>query len=280
MSRFALIGAAGFVAPRHMKAIKEVGGTLVAACDPHDSVGVLDSYAPECQYFREVERFERFLYKYPVDYVAICTPNYMHDSHIRMALHAGAHAICEKPLVINPWNLDELEDLERRTGKTVSTVLQLREHNDINRMRAACADGGQIQVDYFTPRGAWYAHSWKGDEEKSGGLGMNLGVHLFDLVVHLLGKPDRVKLSDKRPAFIRGQIDHVRGTTNFCLSTSDAGKARRLFQINGQPFELTDQFNSLHTKVYTKVLAGRGVRPADVRDVIKLVYDVRYSGTT
>ena len=194
---FALIGCGGYIAPRHLKAIRDVGGTLVAACDVNDSVGILDSFSPDCRYFKEIERFDRFLDKLhntedKIDWVSICTPNYLHDSHIRLALRNGANAICEKPLVINPRNLDYLNKLEQETGKRVFTILQLRLHPAILALKERLqanppGEKHKVHLTYCTPRGGWYEVSWKGSEEKSGGILMNIGIHLFDMLIFLFG---------------------------------------------------------------------------------------------
>ena len=197
MKHFALIGAAGYIAPRHMKAIKETGNTLVAAFDPNDSVGIIDSYFPEADFFTEFERFDRHIEKLrrsgvPVDYVSICSPNYLHDAHIRFALRNGAHAICEKPIVLNPWNVDALAEIEAETDRRVYTILQLRLHPAIKALHDKYADytGDPIDVDltYITSRGSWYHHSWKGDVSKSGGIATNIGVHFFDALSWVFGQ--------------------------------------------------------------------------------------------
>ena len=199
MARFALIGAAGYIAPRHMKAIKETGNTLVAAYDPNDSVGIIDSYFPEADFFTEFERFDRHVEKLrrggdPVDYVSICSPNYLHDAHIRFALRNGAHAICEKPIVLNPWNVDALAEIERETRRRVYTILQLRLHPSIVALKRKYAlyGGPALEVDltYITSRGNWYHHSWKGDASKSGGIATNIGVHFFDMLAWVFGHDD------------------------------------------------------------------------------------------
>lgn len=196
MKRFALIGAAGYIAPRHMKAIAETGNELVAAYDPNDSVGVIDSYFPKADFFTEFERFDRHIEKLrrggnPVDYVSICSPNYLHDAHIRFALRSGAHAICEKPIVLNPWNVDALAEIEAETGLRVYTILQLRLHPAIQALKQRYADymGDPLDVDltYITSRGSWYHHSWKGDTSKSGGIATNIGVHFFDMLAWVFG---------------------------------------------------------------------------------------------
>ena len=193
MKNFALIGAAGYIAPRHMQAIKAVGGNLVAALDKHDSVGILDSYFPDCDFFTEFERFDRHLDKLKrkgikIDYVSICSPNYLHDSHIRFALRHGADAICEKPLVLNPWNIDALAEIEKETGRRIYTILQLRLHPSIIALRERIQKGPKdkvydVELTYITSRGNWYHHSWKGDVSKSGGIATNIGIHFFDMLI-------------------------------------------------------------------------------------------------
>ena len=264
MSRFALIGPAGYIAPRHMKAIKDVGGELVAALDPHDSVGVLDSYFPDCSFFTEFERFDRHCEKLRregkgVNYVSICSPNYLHDAHMRFALRIGADAICEKPLVLNERNLDAIKALEEETGYRVWGVYQLRYHPEVRRMkdfvdlRPGTFD---VEIDYRTPRGRWYAHSWKGNIEKSGGVETNIGCHLFDIVAYLFG------------------IKEV----DWNLSI-EPGEPKRLFKINGDPFDLNGGFNDLHTEVYRQILAGNGIGIEDVRESVRICETIRNTRT-
>lgn len=294
---FALVGAAGFVAPRHLKAIADTGNTLVAACDPHDSVGIMDRYFPDASFFTEVERFDRFLEKRRrgneaerVHYLSICSPNYLHDAHVRLALRVGAHAICEKPLVISPWNLDQLAALETEYGRRVFTVLQLRllpQLRELKQHLDANPAGGKADVEltYITSRGRWYNVSWKGVHEKSGGLALNIGVHFFDLLIWLYGKPQSSQVFLSRPDKMSGIFELERARVRWFLSVdaSDlpghvraAGKtAFRFLSSNGRELEFSDGFPDLHTAVYRDVLAGGGYSIEDVRPSIQLAYDIR-----
>jgi UDP-N-acetyl-2-amino-2-deoxyglucuronate dehydrogenase len=296
---FALVGAAGFIAPRHMKAIHETGNRLVAATDPHDAVGTLDSYALDTRFFPEIERFDRHLeklkrgaYENRVHFVSICSPNYLHDSHVRLALRTGANAICEKPVVINPWNLDALEDIERETGKCVYTVLQLRLHPSILKLReelnqASSAKKHEVTLTYITGRGAWYQTSWKGIEEKSGGVAMNIGIHFLDLLLWLFGPPRLVELHVKDPKRMSGFLDLERAHVKWFLSvdvsdlpfTPIPGKKTtyRSIQIGDREMDFTEGFTDLHTRVYAETLSGRGFRISDARPSIELVHKIRTS---
>ena len=230
---FAITGVAGYIAPRHLKAIQDTGNRLVAATDPHDAVGILDRYAFECRFFTEFERFDRHLEKLRrgpqearVNYVSVCSPNYLHDAHIRLALRVGAHAICEKPLVINPWNLDGLEELERETGRRVWTILQLRVHPQLialrDRLQASGAERHSVRLTYITARGGWYHVSWKGHEDRSGGIVTNIGIHFFDLLCWLFGPVRRsvVHLRDLDRA--AGVLELERADVHWYLSTDSS----------------------------------------------------------
>ena len=300
MKNFAVIGVAGYIAPRHLAAIQETGHRLVAAVDPNDSVGILDRYSYEVRYFREIERFDRHLDKLRrgpgadrIDWVSICSPNYLHDAHIRLALRNGADVICEKPIVINPWNLDALQQLEIETGRRVYTVLQLRVHPQLialrERLRAQL--GGrraQVSLVYVTSRGPWYHVSWKGSEEKSGGIGTNIGVHFFDLLIWLFGKPGRSTLSDREPSRMSGQIELERADVTWFLSTDRADlppavqekrkPTYRLITIDGEPVEFSEGFTDLHTEVYRQTLQGQGFGIDDARASIELVSSIRSAG--
>jgi UDP-N-acetyl-2-amino-2-deoxyglucuronate dehydrogenase len=301
MQHFALIGAAGFVAPRHLKAIRDTGNTLLAALDPHDSVGLLDNYFPEARFFTSFERFERHLEKLrvqgkePVEYVSVCSPNYLHDTHCRLALHVNAHAICEKPLVINTWNLQSLQELEARTGKRVFTVLQLRLHPTLidlhQKLTQERADHKlDVVLTYITRRGQWYHTSWKGDEEKSGGLAMNIGIHFFDLLIWLFGKPEHSEVHLNQPDRISGALELERARVRWYLSVDvndlpGSTKAQNKFAfrsitIDGQEAEFSEGFTDLHTRVYEGVLAGHGYGIEDARPSIELVYTIRHAETT
>jgi UDP-N-acetyl-2-amino-2-deoxyglucuronate dehydrogenase len=296
-SNFALIGAAGYIAPRHLRAIRDIGGRLVAAVDPHDSVGVLDSFSNEVRYFREIERFDRHLDKLRrgpetsrIDWVSICSPNYLHDSHIRMALRNGADAICEKPIVINPWNLDALEGLERETGRRVWTVLQLRLHPQLVALRERVLAGGasrrhQVNLTYVTSRGPWYGVSWKGTEEKSGGIATNIGIHLFDLLLWLFGSAGKCVVTESTASRMSGQVELATADVRWLLSVNNldlpaearaSGKSTyRSITIDDEAVEFSEGFSELHTDVYRRTLAGQGFGVADARPSVELVYALR-----
>ena len=296
---FGLVGAAGFVAPRHMKAIRDTGNRLIAACDPSDNVGVLDSYFPEARFFTEIERFDRHLDKLHrrgddvrMHYLSVCTPNYLHDAHVRLALRLGAHAICEKPLVINPWNLDELRALEEELGGRVHVVMQLRHHPTLLALRqrlAAERRAGRREVllTYVTRRGPWYQVSWKGRPEKSGGLAMNLGVHFFDILIWLFGPVETTALHLAEPTRMAGALELERARVRWFLSIDardlperarTEGKAgHRALTIDGEEVEFSEGFGDLHTRVYEDVLAGGGLRIEDARSGIELLHRIRAS---
>lgn len=262
MNNFALIGAAGFVAPRHMRAIADINGNLLAAYDPHDSVGILDEYFPECAFFTEFELFDRHLSRNPVDYVSICSPNYLHDAHCRAALRWGADAICEKPLVIKPHNLDELKRQERRYSRRIWAILQARLHPALVGWQA-----DHLEIDYCTPRGSWYDYSWKGDEAKSGGLLYNIGVHLFDLAALLLGPLDEILEADilnNRSAW--GKLQMRDGIVDFHLTTDSTVGKRRVFG----DMDFTHGFDTLHSRSYQKIMAGEGFSLEDTREAIAI----------
>jgi UDP-N-acetyl-2-amino-2-deoxyglucuronate dehydrogenase len=296
MSNFALIGAAGFVAPRHMKAIQQTGNVLVAVLDRNDSVGIIDSYYPDADFFTEFERFDRHLEMLrrknkdqAVEYVSIASPNYLHDAHVRFALRIGAHAICEKPLVLNPWNLDALSEAESEFGRKIFSVLQLRLHPEIiklkQRIDSTVDEVYDIDLTYITSRGRWYYRSWKGDEEKSGGIATNIGVHFFDMLSWVFGpyKKNIVHLlqPDRASGYLELQKARVRWFMS--LNRSDipeearaAGKRTyRLLRIDGQPFDFTDGFESLHTRLYEEVLRGNGFTIEDNRQAIEIVHGIR-----
>jgi len=277
MSRFAIIGAAGYVAPRHMEAIKAIGGEIVAVIDPNDSVGILDKYGYDIEYFREFERFDRHLEKLrregsPVDYVSICSPNYLHDAHIRFALRIGAHAICEKPLVINPWNLDAISHLEEESGKKVYPVLQLRYHPGLS---GAFPANANVVIKYNAPRGNWYSHSWKGDEGKSGGILANIGVHLIDIALYLFGKEKDSWILHSRDNLTKGHIELESASVLFELSTDSQKPAQRELWVGDSLIDLGAGFTNLHTKVYSEILLGRGYGIEDARPAINIVHKLR-----
>jgi UDP-N-acetyl-2-amino-2-deoxyglucuronate dehydrogenase len=300
MTNFAVIGVGGYVAPRHLKAIQETSNRLVAAVDPNDSVGILDRYSYDVRYFREIERFDRHLDKlrrgpeeHRIEWVSICSPNYLHDSHIRLALRNGANALCEKPIVMNPWNLDALQELELETERRVFTVLQLRVHPQLialrERLRAETnARRTQVSLAYVTSRGPWYQVSWKGSEEKSGGIGTNIGVHLFDLLIWLFGKPARSTLSVNESSRMGGDLELENADVRWFLSTNredlppgvrEKGTSTyRLITIGGEPVEFSEGFADLHTEVYRRTLHGEGFGIEDARASIELVSRLRSSG--
>lgn len=294
---FALLGVAGFVAPRHLEAIAATGNRLIAACDPHDSVGVLDRYFSEAKFFTEFERFDRFLEKQRrrsaeerLDYLSICTPNYLHDAHVRLALRLGADAVCEKPLVINPWNLDQLAELERETGCRVHTVLQLRLLPALIALRAAVkerATRGDVVLSYVTRRGAWYQQSWKGRIEKSGGLPTNIGIHFFDLLQWIFGAPRRVEVHTSEDERWSGYLELEHADIRWLLSTryedlpeatrAEGGSAFRSITLDGDEVEFSTGFTGLHTRVYEGILAGQGYGIEDARPSIELAHRIRTS---
>jgi UDP-N-acetyl-2-amino-2-deoxyglucuronate dehydrogenase len=294
-TRFALIGAAGYIAPKHLSAIADTDSELVAALDPHDSVGVLDRHFPQTRFFTEVERFDRYLEKLrrseqPVDYVSICSPNYLHDAHVRLAMRVKAHAICEKPLVINPWNLDQLEELEQEHGRRVYTVLQLRRLSAAielhERVRSDTNSGRRdVCLTYITRRGAWYQSSWKGVEQKSGGLALNIGIHFFDLLGWIFGNAGRSLVHELSSTRAAGCLELEGARVRWLLSideedlptsTREAGQtAYRSLTIDGEEVDLSAGFTDLHTEVYREILAGNGCGISDARQAIDLVYQVR-----
>jgi len=295
---FALIGAAGYIAPRHMKAIKDTGNDLVAALDKFDSVGIIDSYFPNADFFIEPERFDRHLDKIrrsgskKIDYVSICSPNYLHDSHIRMALRNDAHAICEKPIVLNPWNIDALQIIEKETSKKIYTILQLRLHPAIIELKEKIANGPKdkmydIDLTYITSRGHWYFTSWKGDQSKSGGVATNIGVHFFDMLQWIFGsvKENIVHVSDheKAAGYIVLEKARVRwflGINYDYIPNEVKLSGKRTFRsisVDGEKFEFSDGFTDLHTLAYKEILAGNGFGLVDSKPSIETVYKIRNS---
>ncbi|MCK9421964.1 MAG: Gfo/Idh/MocA family oxidoreductase [Bacteroidales bacterium] len=300
---FALIGAAGYIAPRHMKAIKDTGNQLICALDPYDGVGIIDSYFPDADFFIEPERFDRHLDKLrrmsiskkrlkqlKVDYVSICSPNYMHDSHIRLALRNDAHAICEKPIVLNPWNLDALKEIEKETGKKIWTILQLRFHPAIKALRDQILKGPQnkvhdLDLTYITSRGNWYYRSWKGDITKSGGIATNIGVHFFDMLSWIFGavKENRVHLlkENKSAGLLRLEKANIRwflSIDNNDIPKTIREKGQRTFRslkMEGQEIEFSDGFTDLHTETYREILANRGFGLTDAKQSIIIVHHIR-----
>ncbi len=299
---FAIIGVAGYVAPRHLKAIRDTGNRLVAAVDPNDSVGLLDQYSFDVRFFTEIERFDRHLEKLRrgpeqerVHVVSICSPNYLHDAHCRLALRVHANAICEKPLVINPWNLDALQEIEQEYGGKINTVLQLRLHPALLELRnqlnsEPAGQSHDVVLTYITSRGAWYHTSWKGYVEKSGGVATNIGVHLFDLLIWLFGSQRSMQVHYSDPERMSGFLELERARVRWYLSinsgdlpfeASPGGRTTyRSITIDGREVEFTEGFTDLHTRVYEETLAGRGFGIEDARPSIELVYRIRTAPVT
>lgn len=296
MKNFVLIGAAGYVAPRHMKAIQETGNNLVAALDRSDSVGIIDSYFPQADFFVEFERFDRHLEKLKrggmnLDYVSVCSPNYLHDSHIRFGIRQDADVICEKPLVLNPWNLDALEEISNETGKKVYNILQLRLHPSVIELRNKVLNSPDDQVfdvelTYQTSRGHWYYTSWKGDVSKSGGIATNIGVHFYDMLSWIFGdvKENVVHLHthDRAAGYLEFQKARVKWFLSINYDTiSEELKAKgartyRSLKIEGEEFEFSGGFNDLHTRSYEEVLKGNGFEIGAARKAIEIVHDIRH----
>ncbi len=294
---FAITGVAGYVAPRHLRAIRDTGNRLAAAVDPNDSVGLLDQYAFDVKFFTEFERFDRHLEKLRrgpedgrVHYISICSPNYLHDAHCRLALRVGADAICEKPLVVNPWNLDALQELEAEYGRRVYNVLQLRVHPKLLELRQKLQENPastkhEVLLTYITSRGAWYHASWKGQVEKSGGVATNIGIHFFDLLMWLFGpvQETQVHLADHER--MAGYIELAGARVRWFLSINrddlpfpaapGQRSTYRSITIDGEEVEFTEGFTDLHTRVYEGMLAGQGFGIDDARPSIELVYRLR-----
>jgi UDP-N-acetyl-2-amino-2-deoxyglucuronate dehydrogenase len=292
---FAVIGVGGYVAPRHLRAIQDTGNRLVAAVDPKDSVGILDQYSFDVKFFTEIERFDRHLEKLRrgpeenrVQYVSVCSPNYLHDAHCRLALRVGADVICEKPLVINPWNFDALEELQTETNHKISTVLQLRVHPELIKLKHLLQEeGGQhdVMLTYITSRGPWYHVSWKGQSDKSGGVATNIGVHFFDLLLWLFGPYANLKVyhsdNSRMSGFIELQHARVRwflsvDPQDLPLQVKASGKTTyRSITVDGEEIEFSEGFTDLHTRVYEETLAGRGFGIDQARPSIELTYAIR-----
>lgn len=301
MKNFALIGAGGYVAPRHLQAIKETGNKLIAAMDIHDSVGVLDNYFPGADFFTEFERFDRHLEKMKrqgikTDFVTVCSPNYLHDAHVRFGLRSGADVICEKPIVLNPWNINALVEIEKETGRQVFTILQLRLHPAMLALKekiAAAPAGPQdavhkkykVNLHYITARGNWYHSSWKGDIEKSGGIATNIGVHFFDLLLWIFGGVRQNMVTQHNNIRAAGELELEKADVSWLLSIDEkdlpdpirtAGKQTyRALTINDEVLEFSEGFSGLHTKTYEEILKGNGVRLAETSAVIELVSEIR-----
>ncbi len=300
MKRFAVIGVGGYIAPRHLKAIKDTGNVVVAALDKNDSVGIIDSYFPDADFFTEFERLDRHLELLrrrgteKVDYVTICSPNYLHDAHIRFALRIGADAICEKPLVLNPWNVAALEEIAQETGRRINTILQLRLHPAIIALREQADRGPKnkiydVELTYITSRGRWYNVSWKGDIHKSGGVATNIGVHFFDILTWIFGdvKTNTVNLHRQTKACGVLELERARVKWFLSLDKDDLPekkdpeqKTYRSMKIDGREIEFSEGFADLHTKSYEQILQGRGFTTKDVLTSIKIVSEIRKAKET
>ena len=294
---FALIGCAGYIAPRHIKAIVDTNNNLVAALDPHDSVGILDRFSNDVQFFKEYERFDRYLEKMKrqaenkcVHYISICSPNYLHDAHIRTALRTGANAICEKPLVLNPRNLDALKLLEEESNKKVYTILQLRSHPSIIKLKNKISNSNSnkkfdVELTYITFRGPWYNYSWKGDVNKSGGLLSNIGIHFFDMLIWVFGKVQHSEIHYKTHTQIGGFLELKNAKVKWFLSIDKNDilefvgdnklKTYRSIICNGEQMQFSDGFTDLHTLVYKNILEGHSCGIEESRPSIQLVYELR-----
>jgi UDP-N-acetyl-2-amino-2-deoxyglucuronate dehydrogenase len=295
MKNFVLIGASGYIAPRHLKAIKDTGNNLLAAYDPFDSVGVMDSYFPASDFFVEFERFDRHVDKLkrkntPVDYVSICSPNYLHDSHIRFGLRNGANVICEKPLVLNPWNAQSLIELEKETGKQINNILQLRLHPSIIALKKKVDESPadkvfEFDLTYITSRGNWYYTSWKGDVSKSGGIATNIGIHFFDMLTWIFGETKQnivhVHTHDRAAGFLEFTKAKVRWFLSINADTlPDSAKQKnmrtfRSMTVEGQEIEFSDGFTDLHTHSYSEIIKGNGYTVKDALPSIEIAYNIR-----
>lgn len=292
---FAIIGVGGYIAPRHLRAIRDTGNQLLAAVDPKDSVGVLDQYSFDVKFFTEIERFDRHLEKLRrgtelerIHFVSICSPNYLHDAHCRLGLRVGADVICEKPLVINPWNFDALEELESESKRRIYTILQLRVHPELIKLKESLQNTSakhEVELTYITSRGPWYHVSWKGQSDKSGGVATNIGVHFFDLLLWLFGSMQGIKVYHSDDNCMSGFIELENARVKWFLSVDkndlpDSAKANkkttfRSITVDGKEIEFSEGFTDLHTKVYEETLAGRGFGIVDARPSIELTYAIR-----
>jgi len=299
MKNFAITGIGGYVAPRHLKAIKDTGNNLISAVDPHDSVGILDQFFPNTSFFTEFERFDRHLEKlkrkgeeHRVHYLTVCSPNNLHDAHIRLALRIGADTICEKPLVLNPWNLDALQELENETGRRVYTILQLRVHESLIKLKkklesTKVSKKYRVNLTYITSRGLWYGFSWKGVKEKSGGIGTNIGIHFFDLLIWLFGPVQKSELHLSETKKMAGFIELKNAEVSWFLSADKSDLPANLVKENiptfrsiefdGNEIQFSSGFTDLHTKVYEETLTGNGFGIEDARPSIELVHELRNS---
>lgn len=295
MKNFGIIGVGGYIAPRHLKAIKETGNNLIVALDKNDSVGIMDSYFPQCSFYTEYERFDRFVEKIKhtedkLDFVTVCTPNYLHDSHIRFGLRAGADVICEKPLVLNPWNIDALQKMEEQTGRKVYNILQLRLHPAIIEWKNMVDNGPKdkvydVDLTYITSRGLWYYTSWKGDSSKSGGVATNIGVHFYDMLSWIFGNIQEnivhIYEHDRAAGLLRFEKARVRYFMSINADTlpkqalEQGKRTYRKMEMDGKEIEFSDGFTELHTESYKKILAGEGFGLDQAYQSIKIVHDIR-----
>nr|WP_315077270.1 Gfo/Idh/MocA family oxidoreductase [uncultured Porphyromonas sp.] len=297
MKNFAIIGVAGYIAPRHLRAIQATGNQLISAYDPHDSVGIIDSYFPEASFFTEQELFDRHNSKLrgtpkQLDYISVCSPNYLHDAHCRYAMRLGAEVICEKPLVLNPWNIDALQQIERETGHHVYNILQLRLHPSIIALREKVQNGDpdkiyDVDLTYITSRGMWYYTSWKGDDRKSGGIATNIGVHFYDMLTWIFGSVQRNIVHVMSHDRCAGYLELKRARVRYFLSINAQllppnaveGEKRtyRTINIDGEEFEFSVGFTELHNGSYQHILRGEGFGLEEVRPCIEIVHDIRHS---
>lgn len=294
MKYFTLIGAAGYIANRHMKAIKETNNCLLAAFDPNDSVGILDSFFPDASFFTEFERFDRYIDKLKrneerIDYMSICSPNYLHDAHIRFALRNNAHAICEKPLVLNPWNLDALKEVEKEGDKKIFTILQLRLHPAIialhKKHKKTQSEMADVDITYITSRGSWYYQSWKGDVAKSGGIATNIGVHFFDMISWVFGKQVSSLVHVNNPDCASGFLQLENARVRWFLSINSehlpaeqkekGQRTYRSIKIAGEEIEFSEGFTDLHTESYKHILDGKGFGISEAKNSIEMVHYIR-----
>ena len=295
MKNFVLIGAGGYIAPRHMKAIKDTGNNLLAALDKHDSVGILDSYFPEADFFTEFERFDRHIEKLKregikIDYVSVCSPNYLHDAHIRFGLRIGADVICEKPLTLNPWNAQALMEMEKETGRKVYTILQLRLHPAIIALREKIKNGPAekkytINLTYITARGHWYQSSWKGDINKSGGIATNIGLHFFDMLLWIFGDVKENIVEQHSYDTASGKLILENANIAWLVSINaaalpqefkrDGNTTFRSLTIDGSDIDFSEGFTELHTKSYEDILTGKGIPLTETIQTIELVHAIR-----
>jgi UDP-N-acetyl-2-amino-2-deoxyglucuronate dehydrogenase len=295
MKKFALIGAAGYIAPRHMKAVKDTGNIITCALDKFDSVGVLDSYFPDADFFTEFERFDRYIEKLrlkgdSINYLSVCSPNYLHDAHIRFGLRNDADVICEKPIVLNPWNIDSLLDIEKQTGKKVYNILQLRLHPSIIALKKMVDESPaekkfDVELTYITSRGNWYYTSWKGDITKSGGIATNIGVHFYDMLYWIFGEVKKNIVHQHEHDRASGYLEFERARVKWFLSIDaktipadllSAGKRTfRSLTIDGNSFEFSDGFTELHTSSYKQILSGNGFGLKEAQTAIQIVHDIR-----